>query len=106
MKKDIKLKHPISFEGKKIEQISLNLDAIDGNALIDAETQFTAAGGTAGVLFTSPRYCAIVAARAAGQPIELINQFKGPDFQAAVLAVQNFLFDGDSETDQAKQSGK
>lgn len=98
-KKIIKFAKPIEFEGKKYEEISLDLDSITGNDLELAENQFIAqnpeiAAQTA-LKELSKGYQSILAAKAAKVPVEFIKALPAREYSKVTMAVQVFLLKGE-----------
>lgn len=91
----MKLKTPIDFEGKPIEEISLQLDTLTGGQLLAIERRVRAEMHTRGEvplsMETDSSYLIAVAAAAAGKPVELFESLRAADFTAIKMAVQNFL---------------
>lgn len=94
--KEITLKTPIKFEGKDVTTLSLDLDALTGNDLDTIESIRRKELQVDGEALVSPetdgRYIAMVAAHAAGVPVELIGCLKAADHIHVKAEVRNFLF--------------
>ncbi|TGV29902.1 phage tail assembly protein [Mesorhizobium sp. M00.F.Ca.ET.186.01.1.1] len=87
-----KLSRPFSFDGTEYTELKLDLDDLTGEDLIACERQLNAT--TDDVVFVkelSKPYLALVAARAAKVPVELIRKLPGKDFSKVTMQVQNFL---------------
>ncbi|WP_338826268.1 hypothetical protein MTBGP_09680 [Moorella thermoacetica] len=89
---EIKLQKPFVKDGKTIEKLTLNLEAITGNDLIKAEKVARALGEEAvNPLFTQTGL-AVVAAQTSGLTPDDILELSAPDFLLVVNTVYNFLF--------------
>lgn len=87
-----KLRQSVNFEGREITELDLDFDRLTGEDILACERQYAATGG--GSLFfveSQKAYQAIVAARAAGVPVELIHALSAKDFTRVTLRAQNFL---------------
>ncbi|NTU28849.1 phage tail assembly protein [Brevibacillus sp. HB1.1] len=87
-----KLSRPFSFDGKEYTELDLDLDSITGEDLMSCERQLNAS--TKDLVFVkelSKPYLALVAARAAKVPVELIHKLPAKDFSKVTMLVQNFL---------------
>lgn len=92
---EIKLSKPIIFEGKEYTELTLDLDGITGRDLLKVEAEARIIAGSAAALVAelSKSYHAVVAAKAAGVPVDLILALPAKDFTKITVAVQNFLFE-------------
>lgn len=91
------LKRAITFEGKEIKEIEMDLDGLTGEDLAQAEREYFASGGHPVVpLLISSGYCAVLAARAANLPVEAIRALPLKECHRVVSVVQNFLLDTES----------
>lgn len=86
----VKFKDPFDFEGKKYEGIDLNLDALTGRDLINAESESTAIMGRPAIDLDKT-YQACIAARAASVPVDMILSLPARDFSHITSEVQSFL---------------
>lgn len=89
----IPFRKPFSFEGKEYTEIRLDLDALSGKDVIDAETEARSMGARAIMLESSKVYQAILAARAAGVTVDLINALPAKEFSRVTGEVQGFLLE-------------
>lgn len=88
----ITLKKPVQIDGKKVDSITLNFDAMNGRKLIDAEKEARSRGNTLlNPLHASLEGQAIVAAKLAGWKAEDIEDLDGPDFLEVTGQVSLFL---------------
>lgn len=95
----IKLSKPIQFEGKEYTELVLDLDSITGNDIEQAENQFVAqnpqiAAQTA-LKELSKGFQAILAAKSAKVPVELIKSLPAKDYSKVTTKVQVFLLKED-----------
>jgi hypothetical protein len=84
---------PFEFEGKEYKEIELGLEGLNGKDLIDASKEARPMGETSPVSELSKTYLAVVAAKSAKVPVDLIVGLPGKDFSRVTLAVQNFLLE-------------
>lgn len=89
-----KLSRPFSFEGTVYTEFALDFDSLTGEDLLSAERQFNEISG--GDSFTPVKqiaqmYQALVAARAAKVPYELVKSLPAKDFSKLTVRAQNFL---------------
>lgn len=89
----ITLSKVVSFEGNEYKELSLDLDGLTGSDLLKAEREFVVTGGVANVPELSKGFLAIVVARAAKVPIDLIHALPAKDFSRVTIEVQNFLLE-------------
>jgi phage FluMu protein gp41 len=89
----IPLRKPFSFEGKEYTEIKLDVEALTGKDMIDAETEARAMGVRSIMLESSKAYQAILAARAAGVTVDLINALSAKEFSRVTGEVQSFLLE-------------
>jgi len=79
-----KLKKPITFDGKTVSELKLNLDELAYKDLVRAEKQARAMLGKRERLImpkeADTRYTSCLIAIAAGEPIDLILSLKAADF--------------------------
>ena len=87
----IEFKEPFTFEGQEYTGLELDLKGLTGADLLQAERDLAASGGFAGVPETSKEYLALVAAKAAKEPVELIKALPANEFSRVTVKVQNFL---------------
>lgn len=87
----VKLSKPITFEGKEYSELTLALDSITGRDLIKAEAEARLISGPSPVAELSKTYHAVVAAKAAKVPVDLILDLPAQDFTKITMLVQDFL---------------
>lgn len=87
----IPLRKPFTFEDKSYTEIRMDVEALTGQDMIDAETEARAMGVRALMLETSKAYQAILAARAAGVSSDLINALPAKEFSRITGEMQGFL---------------
>lgn len=87
----IKFSKPVEFEGEKYESLAIDLDALTGNDLLAAEKETRMLGDKTAVMELSKQYLAVVAAKAAKVPVEMINGLPAKYFTQITLAVQSFF---------------
>jgi len=86
------LRRPITFDGQEYTQINLDFDRLTGEDILNCDRQYAASQGSQLFFRESDKaYQAIVAARAAGVPVELIKSLYAKDFTRVTLRAQNFL---------------
>lgn len=88
---EIKLHVPFQKDGKTIDKINLNLQALKGRDLIKAEQEARAMGNTTLNPLYSMEGQAIVAAKASGLVPDDIFDLSGPDFVEITSQVNVFL---------------
>lgn len=94
---EIKLKKAITFEGKEINTINLDLEGLTGEDMAQAEREYFATGGHPVVpLLTSSGFCAVLASRATDLPFEAIRALPIKDCHRVVSETQAFLLDTES----------
>lgn len=89
----IPFRKPFAFEGKEYKEIRLDLDALSGRDVIDAEAEARAMGVRAIMLESSKAYQAILAAKAAGVAVDFINALPAKEFSRVTGEVQGFLLE-------------
>ncbi|ABO49748.1 hypothetical protein Dred_1214 [Desulforamulus reducens MI-1] len=100
-------KKPFNFEGKDYMDLDLDMDALTGRDLINANKEAVALGDASPVNEFSKTYLAAVAAKAAKVPVDMILSLPASDFTSLTLQVQNFLFGMESGVvEQSKNSEK
>ncbi|MCZ8520125.1 MULTISPECIES: phage tail assembly protein [Paenibacillus] len=87
------LSKPYLFDGESHTEIKLNFDALTGEDLIACERQLNVLypGTTIPMKEISKQYLAVVAAKAAGVPVEFMQKLPAKDFSKVTIRVQNFL---------------
>ncbi len=89
----IVFKKPFQFEGKEYTELTLDLDALTGQQLIESETETRALGDRTPMLEVSKSYQAVIAAKAAKVPCDLIKTLPAKEFSKVTVMVQNFLLE-------------
>lgn len=87
------LSRKYSFEDKEYEELSLDFNSLTGKDIIDAEKEARALGDNSPVPEFSKTYQAILGAKAAKVPIDMVMDFNVRDFTRVTMAVQNFLLE-------------
>src|SRR4051812_47328859 len=90
---------PFQFEGKEYKELVIDTDSLTGNDIELAESQFVLknpqiAAQTA-LKELSKGFQAILAARAAGVPVELIKALPARDYSKVTMQIQTFLLNGE-----------
>lgn len=88
----VPLSKPIKFEDKEYKELKLDLESLNGSDIIAASNESKLMGDTYPVSEMSKTYLAIMAAKAARVPTELILQLPAKDFTLVTMVVQDFLF--------------
>lgn len=89
----INLKKPVTFEGKDYTEINPEFDNLTGQDLIDATNEARARNDQSVIIELSKLYQAIVAAKAAKVPVDMVITMGGKDFVATTKAAQSFLLE-------------
>lgn len=89
----INLKKPVTFESKEYTEINAEFDNLTGQDLIDATNEARARGDQSVLVELSKLYQAIVAAKAAKVPVDMVIGLGGKDFVAITKAAQSFLLE-------------
>lgn len=84
---------PFTYEGKEYTELILDLNSLKGKDLMNATKEMRALGDVSPVPELSKAYLAVVAAKAAKAPVDLILELPGKEFSKVTLVVQNFLFE-------------
>jgi len=87
------LKKTFTFEGKEFTEIDLDIEALTGDDLIKASKEARILGDVAPVQELSMTYLAVVAAKAAKVPVDMINALPAKEFSKVKIVVQNFLLE-------------
>ena len=91
------LVRPINFEGQDYTELTLDFEGLTGADLEKAEMQFTAENPQNGIVMVkemSKGFAAIVAAKAAKVPVELIRKLSAPDYSKITMRTTLFLMSG------------
>lgn len=89
----VNLKKPVTFESKEYTEINAEFDNLTGQDLIDATNEARARGDQSVLVELSKLYQAIVAAKAAKVPVDMVIGLGGKDFVAITKAAQSFLLE-------------
>ena len=89
----INLKKPVTFESKEYTEVNAEFDNLTGQDLIDATNEARARGDQSVLVELSKLYQAIVAAKAAKVPVDMVIGLGGKDFVAITKAAQSFLLE-------------
>ena len=81
----VTLSKPINYEDKSYNELTLDLESLTGDDLINADD------GKAAVPEFSKAYLAKLAAKAAGVPEGVIRKANAKEFTEITVMVQNFL---------------
>lgn len=87
----IKLSKPFIFEGKEYTELNLDLDSLNGNDMLSAEKEAKVIAGPSPVPELSKPFLAVIAAKAAKVPVDMIMALPGKDFSKVTIEVQDFL---------------
>ena len=88
------ISRPFEFEGNKYEKLNLAFEKLTGNDLLSCENELNATvpdGTFIPMKEIDKRYLALVVAKAAGVPSELIRKLPAKDFSKVTVRAQNFL---------------
>ena len=88
------LTRTFEFEGKTYEELTLDFDKLTGDDLLSCENELNATiseGTFIPMKEIDKRYLALVVAKAAGVPSELIRKLPAKDFSKVTVRAQNFL---------------
>ncbi|MBU2701688.1 hypothetical protein Ga0466249_002807 [Sporomusaceae bacterium BoRhaA] len=90
----MKLAKPITKDGTEITELNLDFDKITGNQIIAAEKEARMLGDTTPDACYSKTFQAVIAAKAADQPliVDDILAMNGMDFINITTQAANFLF--------------
>jgi hypothetical protein len=89
----ITLNKPFVYEDQEFTEIKLDLDSLTGEDMISAARESKALGDTSTVPELSKTYLAVVSAKAAKVPVDMIVALPAKDFSKITMATQNFLFE-------------
>lgn len=89
----IAFQKPFSFEDKEYTELRLELAALTGRDLLEASREVRAIGETSPVVELSKSYYAVVGAKAAGVPVDLVLALPAREFSQLTVEVQSFLFE-------------
>jgi hypothetical protein len=88
---DVKFGKPHTFEGKEYKELKLDLEGLSGKDLVNASKEARILGDASTVQELSPVYLAVVAAKAAGVPVDMVLSLPAKEFTKVKTEVQNFL---------------
>ncbi|AJQ29021.1 phage tail assembly protein [Pelosinus fermentans] len=84
---------PFIFEEKEYTELNLDLEALTGKDLLEASREVRTIGETSPVVELSKSYYAVVGAKAAKVPIDLVLALPAKEFSQLTVEVQSFLFE-------------
>ena len=87
------LNKAFKYDGQEYTEISMDLESLTGNDMINAAKESKAIGDTSTVPELSKTYLAVVAAKAAHVPVDMIIALPAKDFSKVTMEAQNFLFE-------------
>ena len=93
----IKLKKPLIKNNEEINELTLDLELITPQDIIDAETEVIRSSNIPVVLDFNREFCITIAAKSLEVPPESLKHLHVKDFNKIVNEVRNFLADTDSE---------
>lgn len=85
------LSKPVTFDGVEYGFLSLNYDDLTGQDIINATKEAKALGDDSPVAELSKTYLAVIVAKAAKVPVDMILSLPAKDFTKATMFVQDFL---------------
>lgn len=89
---EIKLQKPLQKDGQAVDKLSVNIENLTGNDIMNVEKELALRGNTSPNPLFSTEGLAIIAAKASGQIAEDIFNLCAPDFLMVTNSVSNFLF--------------
>lgn len=91
----IVFRKPFTFEGKEYKELTLDLDSLTGKDIINASTEarLLEQENFSLVLELSKAFQAVIAAKAAKVPVEMLLSLPAKEFSNITLLVENFLFE-------------
>lgn len=89
----ITLSTTYTFEGKEYAELTFDFDSLTGRDVINAEKEARALGDNSPLPEFSKTYQAVLAAKAAKVPVDMIMSLNGKDFTRVTVLVQNFLLE-------------
>ncbi|MCD5324778.1 MULTISPECIES: phage tail assembly protein [Pontibacillus] len=99
LENEVTLKKPITFNNQEYRTLKLDLDKLTGQDIEDAELQYTVRNpdlsAQTPMKDLSKGFQAIVAAKAAGLPVDVIKSMSASDYGKVTRMVQVFLLKGD-----------
>lgn len=104
------LKRPITFDGREVKELNLNLDDLGYKDLRRAEKEARALCGKKERLIVpkemDTKYTSCLVAIAAGESVELIQSLKAADFTAVNMRMSDFLLSGewDEDTEETEET--
>lgn len=85
------LSEPVEYEGEVHENLAFNFKKLKGKHLKNIARELSIKGIVPAVCETDKNYLALVAARAAGVPVELIDELSSKDFTQVTMKAMGFL---------------
>lgn len=97
--KTIDFVKPLVFEGETFNGISLDFESLTGNDIEKAEMQFISENpqiaAQTPLKEMSKSFLAIIAAKAAKKPVQLIRSLSAPDYSKVTTTTMAFLMKGE-----------
>ncbi|WP_410495816.1 phage tail assembly protein [Cellulosilyticum sp. ST5] len=87
----ITLKKSIKYDGQEVKELELDLEALTAQDILDAEAELAAERKTPPIKEFDKSYLAIVGAKAAKVPTDMVKLLGAKDFTNLTMQVQNFL---------------
>ena len=87
----IELSKPYTFDGVEFTAVELDLDSLTGRDVSAAKKDWARQGNFAAVTAVDLDFCASLAARACGQPVEFVEGLPAKDYCKLAQEVSNFL---------------
>ena len=98
------LKRPIEYKGETITELNMDLDGLNRPDMDKAEdivkAQLGKKASPTHIWTIDKNYQMCIAAMSAGVPLEALDNLGGKDYMQIRSLVQNFLLDGDSESEE------
>lgn len=88
---EFKLNDPIEFEGKKYDEVSMDLESLKGRDISKVKSQWAQSGKFSPFPATDMDFCAMLACLAAKLPTEFADELSARDFIGLTTEVTNFL---------------
>jgi hypothetical protein len=85
------LKKEFKFEDQTITELDLDLDSLTGRDISQVKRAWAVEGNFSPMPSTDIDFCAMLAAKASKQPIELIQAMPAKEYTAVAQVVSNFL---------------
>ena len=98
----IKLRKPVIKNGEEVKELTLDLENITPQDIIDAENEVIKSTNMPVVLDFNREFCITIAAKSLELAPESLKHIHVKDFNKIVSEVRNFLADTDSEQENEK----